>query len=667
MMALFLASLGVMLLGGLGALLASERPKLANILGAGGAFIGAVLGLPAAVFAALGGPPASIQLDWALPGACFDLALDPLSGFFLIPTLFVSALAAVYGTGYLESYRHSKRLGWMWLCFDLLMLSMALVMSARNGVLFLAAWEGMALSSFFLVCSDHEAENVRQAGWVYLVASHLGTACILALFTLLAGASGSFDFSAWPSVLHIRALPPALFFLLALLGFGTKAGFWPLHVWLPEAHPEAPSHVSAVMSGVMIKAGVYGLVRMLALWGAPPAWWGWLLLCVGLASGILGVLFALAQHDLKKLLAYHSVENIGIIAIGLGLGLVGLSHGSMLLAVLGFGGGLLHVLNHALFKSLLFLGAGAVLHATGTRDLDELGGLMKRMPWTGAAFMVGAAAISGLPPFNGFVSEFLLYCGGFADAAAGPGLPTLAAGMAAIGGLGLIGGLAAACFAKASGIVFLGEPRSPHATHGHEAPWSMTLPMVVLALSCIAIGLFPGPVVRSMAAVVSCASGLPLGEVLIPMEHAGVSLNMLAAAAWALVAGVVLLAGLRSWLLSGRLVDAGPTWDCGYAHPTPRMQYSASSFAQPFTELFSGVLFTRLRLDGPKGYFPAGGRLATSTGEVLRDTFFDPVFSWTGRQLGRMRFIQVGRVQVYVLYLVLTLLALLIWLTGGKP
>ena len=260
--------------------------------------------------------------------------------------------------------------------------------------------------------------------------------------------------------IHTQGLAGVLF-LLAVIGFGTKAGFMPLHVWLPEAHPAAPSHVSAVMSGVMIKTGIYGLMRAFTFLGTPPLWWGWVLVAIGLTSGVLGVLFALAQHDLKRLLAYHSVENIGIIALGLGVGLLGMSTGSPVLIVLGFGGALLHVLNHALFKGLLFLGAGAVVHGTGTREIDQLGGLLKRMPWTAATFLVGAVAISGLPPLNGFVSEFLIYLGAFKGGISTGG-PVAVPLLALIAGLALIGGLAVACFTKAFGIVFLGEPRSEH-------------------------------------------------------------------------------------------------------------------------------------------------------------------------------------------------------------
>ena len=451
------------------------------------------------------GQSQSLRLAWPLPLGSANMEIDPLSAVFAAAIALVTMLAAVYGSEYLQTHAGRKNLGVSWFFFNLLTASMLLVVVARNGVLFLMSWELMSLASFFLVTLEDEKESVRRAGWIYLVAMHLGTAFLLALFLLLGKNAGSLDFER----LSAAAAPSGVLFLLAVIGFGTKAGFIPMHVWLPEAHPAAPSHVSAVMSGVMIKTGIYGLLRMLTLLGPPPAWWGWTLVAIGVVSGVLGVLYALSQHDLKRLLAYHSVENIGIIALGLGVGVLGISYGNPAMAALGFTGGLLHVVNHAVFKSLLFLGAGSVLHATGTGELDRLGGLLKRMPVTGATFLIGAAAISGLPPLNGFVSEFLIYLGAVAglggQAGAAPAWPLMS--VLVVGGLALIGGLAAACFTKAFGIVFLGEPRSDEAAHAHEAGAAMRWPMVVLAGLCVLIGLAAPlwPLVLQPAVAVVCA------------------------------------------------------------------------------------------------------------------------------------------------------------------
>ena len=651
-----LVAVAVLVCSALAALLASGSPRAATALGAGGAVAACVIGLIATVPVLFGAPAESLQLAWNVPYGAFFVQVDALSAFFLLPIFGLSALAAVYGTEYLKAWHGRKSLGAVWFFYNLLAASMVLVVLARNGVLFLVAWETMTLTSYFLVTLDHEQDSVREAGWTYLVASHLGTAFLLAMFVLLGRDGGSLDFDRF-SFANASTL-----FLLALVGFGTKAGFMPLHVWLPEAHPAAPSHVSALKSGVMIKMGIYGLLRMLTFLGPPPAWWGWVLIGVGLTSGVLGVLFALAQHDLKRLLAYHSVENIGIIALGLGVGLVGVSNGSPVLAVLGFGGGLLHVLNHALFKGLLFLGAGSVLHGAGTREMDHLGGLAKRMPWTATTFLVGAVAISGLPPLNGFVSEFLIYLGAFDGVTqrAGVAVPLLAT----IAGLALIGGLAAACFTKAFGVVFLGEPRSEHAAHAHEAGAAMRWPLALLAVGCVLIGLCAPFVVRPLASVLPLMSGLAPETIDEELAGAAGLLRFVTAGSVALLMLVAGLAWLRRRLLRGRTVAEAVTWDCGYAQPSARMQYTASSFAQPLTALFAPLLRTRRTLAAPKGYFPRAASLSTTTPDAARVALFEPVFSGAGWVLARMRWLQQGRIQLYVLYIALTLLVLLVWKLG---
>jgi formate hydrogenlyase subunit 3/multisubunit Na+/H+ antiporter MnhD subunit len=587
----------------------------------------------------------------------FSIALDPLSAFFVVPVLGLCALAALYGAQYLETYASRRPLGPSWFFFDVLAASMLMVAVARDGVLFLVAWEVMSLSSYFLVTFEDEKESVRQAGWTYLVATHLGTAFLLMLFMLLARESGSTDMAAAAAVSPRLA---STVFLLALVGFGTKAGFIPMHVWLPEAHPAAPSHVSAVMSGVMIKTGIYGILRVLTLLGAPPAWWGWTLVAVGGVSGILGILFALAQHDLKRLLAYSSVENIGVITIGIGVGLLGKTHGLPLVALLGFGGALLHVLNHSLFKGLLFLGAGSVLHGAGTRDMEHLGGLLKRMPWTGTSFLVAAAAICGLPPFNGFISEFLIYLAAFSAVVQGQA----AWGAAVIAALSLIGGLALVCFTKAFGVVFLGEPRSERAAQAHESGWAMRLTMAASAAGCLFVGLF-GPVVLCWAArAVGQSAGLPPAEFPAAWQRLMVLLQSISAGAAWLLGLVLLAAALRAWLLRGRRLGCSVTWDCGYAAPSARMQYTASSFVQPITELFASFLRTRERASGPEGYFPSPASYSTETPDVLRERLYRPAFEGAMRVVWKTRWLQHGRIQLYVLYIALTLLTLLVWRLG---
>jgi formate hydrogenlyase subunit 3/multisubunit Na+/H+ antiporter MnhD subunit len=644
MMATFLAAIIVLVASGMAALFAWQSERAATLLGAGGALLGCLTGLAAAIQSLVRGGE-SFRVAWEVPYGSFYLTLDPLSGFFLLPLFGLSALGAMYGAEYLQRYQGKKRLGPPWFFYNLLVVGMAIVLTARNAVLFLVAWEVMTLASFFLVTLDNEREEVREAGWTYLVATHLGTAFLLALFVLLGGGNDSLDFDRFGRPSHAGAL-----FLLAVVGFGTKAGFMPLHVWLPEAHPAAPSHVSALMSGVMIKTGIYGLIRMITILGHPAPWWGWMLVAIGITSGVLGVLFALAQHDLKRLLAYHSVENIGIISLGLGIGVLGQSYGLPQLVAFGYAGALLHVVNHGIFKGLLFLGAGGVFHATGTRDIERLGGLFKKMPMTGLTFLVGAAAICGLPPLNGFVSEFLVFLGSY-RAVISLGARGAAPAVAAILGLALIGGLAAACFTKAFGIAFLGEPRSSAVAPAHEPGFAMRIPMIVLAAACLAVGLLSPWIVGSMGSLIGFV---------LPMESLA-PLKAFVIAATAMLAAIVLLTILRRRLLRGRQIASSVTWDCGYAAPSPRMQYTAASFAQPLTDLFGVILRTRRHCAPPAGLFPSGGSLETETPDAARETLFRPAFTSVAWALSKLRWLQTGNAHLYVLYIALTLVALLGW------
>jgi len=658
MIGTLLTALAVLLGSGCAALLARHSPRLATRLGVAGAVFGGLIGLVPAGNALWTASSETLHLPWSVPMGSLALGLDPLSAFFLLPIFILTALAAVYGGEYLKPDFGKRDVGVHWFFYNLLTAGMVGVVLARNGVLFLTAWEVMTVASFFLVVFEHEKASVREAGWTYLVAAHLGTACLLVLFLLLGGASGSLDFGAFR--VQGASAQAGWLFLLAVVGFGTKAGFLPLHVWLPEAHPAAPSHVSAVMSAVMIKTGIYGLLRVLGFLGAPPPAWGYALMAIGLASGLFGALFALAQHDFKRLLAYSSVENVGIITLGLGIGVLGVGIENPMLMVLGFGGGLLHVLNHALFKGLLFLGAGAVRHATDTLDLNRLGGLFKRMPVTGACVLAGVVALCGLPPFNGFVVEFLIYLAGFQGGAA---LPPTVAGilLIAVAGLALIGGLALAAFTKAFGSAFLGEPRTDAAAGAHESGPAMVAPLGILAGACALLGLL-GPVAfRLLSPVIAFVARLPRNAVQVEIHAAAQSV-------WAVtfsVAGLLLLlvavALFRHYRLARHQRVQSVTWDCGYARPTPRMQYTASSFAQPLVDTFALILRTRRRVQPPQGVFPEQAALETHLPDAVRRYLFEPLFRGSGWLLSRMRWLQHGRVQLYVLYIAAALLALLVW------
>jgi hydrogenase-4 component B len=532
---------------------------------------------------------------------------------------------------------------------------MLLLVVARNAILFLAGWEIMALAAFMLITTKDENPTVREVGYVYVLATRAGTLCLFAMFALLGAASETLDMDGWS-----RALASPVrdaIFVLGLCGFGLKAGLMPLHVWLPGAHANAPSHVSALMSGVLIKMGIYGLVRLTAACEAPPLWWSYALIGVGAISGVLGVSFAIGQHDLKRLLAYHSVENIGIICMGLGVAVLGRSLDRPELVALGIAGAVLHVWNHGLFKALLFLSAGSVLHATGTREIDRLGGLWRRMPHTGLAFLVGAVAICGLPPLNGLISELLIYLGLFRTATEGGG-PWLAGALAAPA-LALIGALAVACFVKVFGAVFLGLPRTPDVEHAHEAGPTMLVPMAILGAACLFIGL-GAPIVAQVldSAVVAWA-----GPGALPAP----ALNRIAPLGWVSAmsaALLVMVALVGAWLAararSTATAEVG-TWDCGYAAPAARMQYTSSSFA----ELLVGILAWALRpsTDAPRlaGPFPARAAFHSHVPDTVLDRALLPSFSAVGRILGWLRPIQHGNVHLYLLYILGTLVALLLW------
>lgn len=659
-MLILLSAVSFLCLSGLVSLLTRRNARWANAVGAAGAILGCLAGLIPAVGILWTGRAEALRCAWDVPYGSFSLQVDALSALFLIPIFILCCLAALYGLCTMTGRHDRKSLGAFWFFYNVLAASMAMVAIAANGILFLVAWEVMALSSFFLVTFENEKESVRRAGWTYLVATHLGTAFLLVLFLLLGRQAGgaSLDFDGFLAARSQMGSIADAAFILAVVGFGAKAGFIPFHVWLPEAHPAAPSHVSAVMSGVMIKTGIYGLLRTLSFLGIPPPWWGWLLIGVGLVSGILGVLFALAQHDLKRLLAYHSVENIGIIALGIGLGLLGVATDASALAVLGFGGGLLHVINHALFKGLLFLGAGSVLHATGIRELDHLGGLIKRMPWTAGTFLVGAVAIVGLPPLNGFISEFLIYLGALRSVGE---RSIAAAGAAVIVGLALIGGLAAACFTKAFGIVFLGEPRSEQAARGHEAGWLARIPMLLLAVGCAAIGAFAPRAVALMSHAVGIVTGYSADEVRSQLTFAMGPLAGIVVVSGLFIVMVALLAWARRRMLSGRAVQEGCTWDCGYTRPSASMQYTASSFAQPLTKMFEPLLRPRTQFERPDELFPGHAGFHSEAEDPFGRNLYRPIFLGVERLALALRVVQAGRVQLYVLYIGLTLLVLLIW------
>ncbi len=630
-----------------GVVTACKTPRLwlaTTLLGASAAAVPAISVLA-------GGPDWEWHSGFLVGGEPLHLRIDGISALFIVLLCVVGGAATVYGQEYWAETAHprSARTGRLW--WSVLLLSMGLILTVSNGLHFLIAWELFAVSSYFLITLDRRRREVRAAGWLYLAASHVSTLCLFAFFATLAARTGSWEIGQMRE--HSELAP---LFWLALFGFGLKAGLFPLHIWLPSAHANAPSHVSAIMSGVTIKLGIYGLVRFSGWLPVPPEA-GWVVAFLGVTSAVLGVAFALGQHDLKRLLAYHSVENIGIILIGLGFALLAMGQGNATWGRLALAGGLLHVWNHGLFKSLLFFAGGSVLHATGTREMSRLGGLWRMMPWTASLFALGAVAISGLPPLNGFVSEWLVYLGLF-DATMAHGPSAWAAIPAAIL-LGVTGALALACFAKVCGVVFLGAPRSSAAAHAHESGPAMCGAMVLLGAACAAIGLAPVVFWPAVLRAVDAWNPVWAGAA-TPVALSALGLFHLVLAMLAILAAVWLWRRVQRGSVTRAL-----TWDCGYVRPTPRMQYTAGSFAGIITEWFAWILRPERHEHRPEVLLPHSASFTEHTPETVLEHVVEPVGDVVMRVSRAARSLQHGRLQSYLLYLLIGLAALAVVVLFG--
>lgn len=631
-----------------------KRPGPGQLLSVVITLSAAVWGMAGALRILGGAPATHYLLDWQLPFGPCELAVDPLSALFLIPLLLAAACCSLYGAAYLPAAAQPVVEKKVTLFSGLLLASMASVLVARNGVMLLMAWELMALSSWLLLMTYQQDAQVGRAGMVYLLATHTGTMALFVLFSLLRGQTGSFVFPAAHSLTLVGPLAVVVL-LAALIGFGAKAGIMPLHIWLPGAHANAPSHVSALMSGIMLKVGLYGILRTVSFFHELPVWFGWLVLLLGVVSAVTGIALASYQRDLKRLLACSSIENIGIICIGLGMALVGMQSGNQTLLVFGLVGAFMHILNHALFKPLLFLGSGVIIHASGTRQIDRMGGLSRILPRTAPLFLVGSLAICGLPPLNGFVGELFLYFGAFSDGLSAP-LPLIAF-IAPV--LALVGGLAVITFVKLYGAVFLGSARDSAARQGHEAPFAMVAPMALLAGLCLLAGVgaplllqLVEPVVIDYAAVSPALFTRLTGIVPLPQI--------------ALMNGLLLGLMLVVWLVWRLLVQQTPvtsadTWGCGYLAPTPRIQYTGSSFADLAAGLFAGLVGARTTLTGLSGHFPAASRLALDGTERILDRMIIPCLHGADWCLAWLRRMQSGHLHLYILYVFATLFALMVW------
>lgn len=648
----FLLSLIVLLAGGLFALLTYRQFNLMKAGYIAITVVGSLIGLYSIWAPLLGGEIVTFSGRW-LHLFTLSFYLDSLSAFFLIPIFVICPLAALYSFHYMDNPDQGGRGAVNYFFLTLLIISMALVATADNLISFALVWELMSLSSFFLVMHEYHKRATRKAGYIYFIFTHVGAMFIFAAFALAYSYTGTYDFISFTG---IPASIKVTVFFLALVGFGSKAGIFPLHMWLPHAHPAAPSNISAVMSGVMIKMGIYGIFRLYSILGVTELIFGEALLTLGIISGILGVVYALGKHDLKKLLAYHSVENIGIILIGAGVGMIGIASDNIIMASFGFAGSMLHVLNHSIFKALLFLGAGAVLQKTGVRHIDQLGGLMKRMPVTGKTFLIGSVSISGLPPFNGFVSEFLIYYGAFHGLTLNGSSFIFA--MFAILSLAIIGGLAAACFSKVAGVVFLGEPRTEKAAAAVEAGFTVILPMTILAASCLFIGLFPEPFIMAVfQALKSIKAFQPVG-----INEVALVAGNLAFIARLFLGVFILSILLRKIFYLKKKITHGPTWGCGFTQPTVKMQYTGTSYAMSIVEFFRPFVHIRTNYSGIRRIFPGRTTYESRIDDIAETTLVDGMVSPLLYLLGKFRWIQHGHIQLYIGYIIVTIITLLLFI-----
>ncbi len=683
-LSLFRSCLLAYLMGAALALTFTRRQRLANTFGFLGSCLGGLAGMAASWLCLQdGSSPAFDLLPVTTRLFPFAVKLDPLGAFFVLLISLSAVAISIYSIGYAAHYYGVKNVGALAAFFNLLLLANTLVFCASHAVFFLVVWEVMALAAFVLVSFEHEEPKTRQAGVLFFVMSHIGTGCLILGYLLLYQSAGSFRFEDF-HLLGTRLAPlqrHAAFFLF-LVGFGVKAGIIPLHVWLPEAHPVAPSNVSALMSGVLLKSGIYGLLRVLLdFLGTPPAWWGVTLLVLGSASALLGVLYALVQKDLKRLLAFSSLENIGIILMGIGASLMLSAFRQPVLAALALVAALYHTLNHACFKGLLFLGAGAVSNGAHTRDLERLGGLIRRMPKTAFFFLLGAIALCGFPPLNGFVSEWLTYQALLQGFSATDRLVRLNFPIAGAL-LALTGALAAACFVKAMGITFLSLPRSTQAEWAHEASPSMVVGMGVFGLACVFLGLLPQVVLRLIDPITQQLLGTAIspqliarnGWVVTALGASEGSISMLwecsvlpGSAAGMLSFFLVLLPlplGLW-WIWSRRekqVIDE--TWDCGLDRLTPQMEYTGTAYSKPLQMIFRAIYRPRRQVQADfavSRYFTQSIRFQSQIEPTFEKWLYRPVNRAVLRLSRRIRLLQAGSLSAYLFYIFITLLTLLLW------
>ncbi len=656
-MEIYFLALGILFAGALLSFVVKEswKFKVCSVF----SFLSAILLLLPATAVILTGIPCGQTIYMSPVLGDVNFVIDPLSAFFVVVISFMSFLGTLYANGYMKPY-FNKGMNISSHCFFLMMLitSMILVVTVQNALFFLIVWEMMSLSSFFLVIFEGEKKEVISAGIKYLIYMHISVIFIITAFVLLNIQANSLNFADFASVLQDNGTFANLVFLLAFAGFGIKAGFVPFHNWLPDAHPAAPTHVSGIMSGVMIKTGIYGILRVLLFVGIPSKLISYTVLVIAAISALYGVLYAITQHDIKRLLAYHSIENIGIIGIGIGVGMLGLAYGNSVVAILGFAGGILHILNHSIFKELLFFAAGSAYLKTHTRNIEKLGGLIKSMPYTALMFIVGSIAICGLPPFNGFISEFLIYAGML------QGIPASEINLFitlvfAIAALALVGTMAILCFTKASGIMFLGNPRSENAANVKEdVSRVMILPMGILAFLTFFIGMFPQYFIGGVLVPVSL---FVRDEAAFPVF--GSVIGLMDTISWYFLIFLVMLLVLFALrALMRRKEERHCTWGCGYNRPNNHMQYTASSYASLFISTLKPLFKRVSHIKKPKELFPKEAYYEQEIQDIEEAYIVKPLVMWDEKFLTKFERIQSGNIQQYILFGLIFLLVAIIGL-----
>lgn len=665
----FISTILFFIVGAIGSLFFKDRDQAANRWLSLFSIIGSALGITLGIkqLTTMGTDTFAYNLP-GFPLFSLSFQIDPLAAFFILLISTIALLCSIYGSSYIKHYYGKYSISLLGFFYQLFIAGMLMVVAANNGIFFLLAWEIMSIASFFLVIYDYQEKENIKAGLLYLIMTHVGTVFILIALILLYRYTGSFEFSAMRA--NIGLLPTQIkniVFILALIGFGTKAGIIPLHIWLPSAHPAAPSHISALMSGVMIKTGIFMMIRIfLGILSPIPTWWGLLILSIGAISSLLGVLYALTEHDLKRLLAYHSIENIGIILLGLGSALTFYSINLPALALVSLAAALFHTMNHAIFKSLLFLSAGAVINETHTRNMEEFGGLIKFMPQTALFFLIGSMAISALPPFNGFFSEWLTYQALFAGITLLSPLGKLVF-ILSVSSLAFTGGLALACFVKAFGVVFLARPRSEEVSHTKEAALPLRLAMGSLASLALLLGIFSGYVVYLLNKI---GTNFEAFKNLDLPESSLINQNLTLQNGFGSVSGPVffILLLLVSFLviyISKKLINpkqriiTGATWDCG-CDLRPRMEITATGFSRSIIMIFKNILKPRMwdeiEYHAPEHHFTTKTKTVNlEIKDIYTTYFYHPLNRTINIISSYMTKIQSGNVNTYVAYIFLAL------------